>query len=64
LEEKLIYVNGVERKKKILAMQNRVEDLIQIAKTSKEGMYFLVSSVFNIETSFDHIVPSTMQDRI
>jgi hypothetical protein len=43
--------------------QNKVEDLIQHAKSSKEGMYFLVSSIMNIEASRLHIVPTTLQIR-
>jgi hypothetical protein len=37
--------------------------LIQHAKSLKEGMDFLVSSVMNIEASLLHIVPTTMQNR-
>jgi hypothetical protein len=61
LEEKPIDANEVERRKKIAAVRNKVEDLIQRAKSSNEGMDFLVSSVMNIESSFGQIVPSTVQ---
>jgi hypothetical protein len=44
-------------------VQNRVEDLIQYAKSSKEGIDFLVSSIMNIEASLLHIVPTTVQTR-
>jgi hypothetical protein len=42
-------------------VRNKTEDLIQRAKSSHEGMDFLVSSVMNIDTSFDHIAPSLVQ---
>jgi hypothetical protein len=42
-------------------MRNKVDDLIQQAKSSKEGMDFLVSSLMNIEASLCHIIPPTMQ---
>jgi hypothetical protein len=35
--------------------------LIQRAKNSNEGTDFLVTSVINIDASFDQIVPSTVQ---
>jgi hypothetical protein len=47
--------------KRIAAVRNKTEDLIQRAKSSHEGMDFLVSSVMNIDTSFDHIAPSLVQ---
>jgi hypothetical protein len=59
----IIDANEVERKKKIIAVRNKIEDLMQIARTSKEGMNFLVSSVFNIAASLGQIVLSTLQDR-
>jgi hypothetical protein len=34
--------------------------LVQKTKSSHEGMDFLVSSVMNIEASFDHIAPSSV----
>jgi hypothetical protein len=42
-------------------VQNKIDDLIERAKSLHEGMYFLVSSVMNIEVSFDHIAPSSVQ---
>jgi hypothetical protein len=35
--------------------------LIQRAKSSHEAIDFLVSSVMNVEASFDHIAPSSVQ---
>ena len=61
LDEKPIDANEAEKRKKIAAVRNKVEDLIERAKTSDEGMDFLISSVQNIEDSFGHIVPSTVQ---
>jgi hypothetical protein len=61
LDEKPINANELEKRKKIAALRNKIEDLIQRAKTSHEGMDFLVSSVMNIEASFDHIAPSSVQ---
>lgn len=63
LEEKPEDPNEVERRKNISAVRNKVEDLIQRAKSSKEGMDFLLSSVKSIETSFGQIVPTTVQTR-
>jgi hypothetical protein len=37
--------------------------LIQHAKSSKEGMDFLVSSVMNIEASLGSIIPNIVQTR-
>jgi hypothetical protein len=63
LEEKPEDPNEVERRKNKVAVRNNVEDLIQRAKSSKEGMDFLLSSVKSIETSFGQIVPTTVQAR-
>jgi hypothetical protein len=46
---------------KIAVVRSKVEDLIQRAKSSNEGMDFLVTSVTKIEPSFGQIVPSTVQ---
>jgi hypothetical protein len=51
----------VKRRKKITTVRNIVEDLIQRAKSSNEGMDFLVLNVRNVEASFDQIMPSTVQ---
>jgi hypothetical protein len=61
LKEKPVDANEVEKRRKISAVRNKVEDLIQRAKSSNEGMYFLVTSVINIVVSFSQIVPSTVQ---
>jgi hypothetical protein len=61
LEEKPVDVNEVERRRKIAAVRSKVEDLIQRAKSSNEGMDFLVTSVMNIEASFGQIVPTIVQ---
>jgi hypothetical protein len=61
LDEKPIDANEVEKKIKIAAVQNKIEDLIQRAKSSHEGVDFLVSSVMNIGASFDHIAPNSVQ---
>jgi hypothetical protein len=58
LNEKTIYTIKVEKRKKIAVVQNKAEDLIQIAKSSNDAMYLLVSSVLNI--SLGNIAPSTM----
>jgi hypothetical protein len=63
LDEKPIDANEVENWKKISTVRNKVEDLIQQAKGSKEGMDFLVSSVMNIEASLGHILPTAVQTR-
>jgi hypothetical protein len=63
LDKKPIDTYEVKRRKKISTVRNKVEDLIQHAKSSKEGIDFLVSSVMNIEASLLHIIPTTMQTR-
>ena len=61
LEEKVEDANEVEKRKKKAVIRNKIEDLIQRAKSSNEAMDFLVSSVLNIDESLGHIVPSTVQ---
>jgi hypothetical protein len=61
LDEKLIDANELERQKKITAVRNKVEDLIQRAKSSNEWLNFFLSNVMNIESSFDQIIPNTVQ---
>jgi hypothetical protein len=46
----------------ITTVRNKVEDLIQRAKSSNEGLHSLVSNVMSIEASFDQVIPSTMKD--
>jgi hypothetical protein len=62
LEEKPKDAKEVERRKKIAVVRNKVEDLIQRAKSSNEGMDLLVSGVMNLEASFCQIVSSNIQD--
>jgi hypothetical protein len=61
LDEKPIDTSKLKRRKKIATLRNKVEDLIQRDKSSNEGLDFLVSNVMKIETSFDQIIPSTVQ---
>jgi hypothetical protein len=42
-------------------VRNKVEDLIQRAKSSNQGLNFLLSNVMSIESSFDPIIPNTVQ---
>ena len=63
LEEKPMDANEVESRKKISTVRNKLEDLIQLVKGSKEGMDFLVSSMMNLEASLGHIVPTAAQTR-
>jgi hypothetical protein len=63
LDEKPIDANEAEKRKKIAMVRNKVEDLIQHTKSSKEGIDFLVSSVMNIEASLGTIVPTTVQTK-
>jgi hypothetical protein len=59
LEEKVQDANEVEKRKMMIAVRNKIEDLIQIASSSKKAMNFLLSSVRNIDDSLGHIVPCT-----
>jgi hypothetical protein len=61
LDEKPIDTNEIDRRKKITIMRNIVENLIQKAKSSNEGLDFLVSNIRNIEASFDQIMPTAVQ---
>jgi hypothetical protein len=63
LDEKPIDACEMETRKKISTVRNKVEDLIQQAKSSKEGIEFLVASVMNIQDSLGSIVPNTVQNR-
>jgi hypothetical protein len=60
LDEKPMDPIEVEKRKKISMVRNKLEDLIQRAKSSNESIDFLVSSVLNIEGSFGNIALSTM----
>jgi hypothetical protein len=61
LEEKPLDASEVRRRKKIAAIRNKVEDLIQRAKNSNEGIDFLETSVMNIEAALGQIVSNTIQ---
>jgi hypothetical protein len=61
LEEKVKDTNEVGKRKMMAAVRNKMEDLIQRTSSSKEVMYFLLSSVRNIDDSLRHIIPSTVQ---
>jgi hypothetical protein len=49
-----------KKEKKLAVVRNKVEDLIQRAKSSNEAIDFLVSSVLEIEGSLGNIVPTTV----
>jgi predicted transcriptional regulator YdeE len=61
LDEKPIDANEMEKRKIIGAVWNKIEYLIEREKSLHEGTNFLVSSVMNIDASFDHIAPSSVQ---
>jgi hypothetical protein len=61
LLEKPLNANEVRRRKKIAAVRNKVEDLIQKAKNSDEEIDFLATILMNIDASFGQIVPTTVQ---
>lgn len=63
LEENPLDANEAERRRKMAVVQNKVESIIQRAKSSKEGMDFLVSSMTNIEASLSQIIPCSVQSR-
>jgi superfamily II helicase len=48
-------------RKKISAVRNKLEDLIQTAKQSEEGMNFLLSSVLSIEEPLRKTVPAAVK---
>jgi len=47
----------VALRKKILDSRNKFEDLIQMAKSSEQGMDFLYSSLFNLIEPLQKIMP-------
>jgi hypothetical protein len=63
LEENPLDANEAERRRKMAVVRNKVESIIQQAKSSKEGMDFLVSSMTNIEASLSQIIPCSVQSR-
>jgi hypothetical protein len=48
-------------RKKISTVRNKLEDLIQTAKQSDEGMDFLLSSVLSIEEPLSQKVPAAVK---
>jgi hypothetical protein len=63
LDEKAIDAHEVERRKNISIVRNKFEDLIQQAKSSIEGMDFVVSGLMNMQASLHHIASTTVQIR-
>jgi hypothetical protein len=61
LEEKVEDANEVEKRKTMTVVRHKIEGLIQRASSSKEAMYFLLWSVWNIDDSLGHIISSTEQ---
>ena len=59
LEEKPTDSLDAATRKKISTVRDKMEELIQKAKHSNEGMDFLTSSVLNIEAPLDQMVPAT-----
>uniref|UniRef100_A0A453I3L3 Protein FAR1-RELATED SEQUENCE n=1 Tax=Aegilops tauschii subsp. strangulata TaxID=200361 RepID=A0A453I3L3_AEGTS len=59
IEEKATDSLNEATRKKISVVRNKLEDLIQKAKHSDEGMDFLTSSVLNIEAPLDEMVPTS-----
>ena len=49
--------------KKISESRNKFEDLIQLAKNSDHGMYFLYSSLSNLVEPLQKIMPATRVDK-
>ena len=48
-------------RKKISTVRDKMEELIQKAKHSDEGMDFLTSSVLNIEAPLEQMIPAAAQ---
>ena len=61
LEEKPADSLDAAARKKISTVRNNLEDLIQRAKQSDEGMDFLVSSVLSIEEPLNQMVPNAVK---
>ena len=59
IEEKATDSLNEATRKKISVVRNKLDDLIQKAKHSDEGMDFLTSSVLNIEAPLDEMVPTS-----
>ena len=50
-------------RKKISESRNKFEDIIQMAKTSEQGMNFLYSSLSNLVEPLQKITPATRVDK-
>ena len=61
LEEKPADSLDAAARKKISTVRNKLEDLIQRAKQSDEGMDFLVASVLSIEEPLNQMVPNAVK---
>ncbi|KAM0832509.1 hypothetical protein ACQ4PT_064853 [Festuca glaucescens] len=61
LEEKPADCLDAAARKKISTVRNKLEDLIQTAKQSDEGMNFLLSSVLSIEEPLRQKVPAAVK---
>lgn len=64
LEENPLDANEAERRRKMAVVRNKVESIIQQAKSSKEGMDFLVSRVMIMEGTLGKFVPGMVQSRL
>jgi hypothetical protein len=53
----------VARRKKISESRNKFEDLIQMAKTSEQGIDFLYSSLSNLVEPLQKITPTMRVDK-
>nr|XP_040252115.1 protein FAR1-RELATED SEQUENCE 5-like [Aegilops tauschii subsp. strangulata] len=62
LEEKPTDSLDAATRKKISTVRDKMEELIQKAKHSNEGMDFLTSSVLSIEAPLDQMVPAATQN--
>nr|XP_045087276.1 protein FAR1-RELATED SEQUENCE 5-like [Aegilops tauschii subsp. strangulata] len=62
LEEKPTDSLDAATRKKISTVRDKMEELIQKAKHSNEGMDFLTSSVLSIEAPLDQMVPTATQN--
>ena len=61
IEEKATDSLNEATRKKISVVRNKLEDLIQRAKQSDEGMDFLVASVLSIEEPLNQMVPNAVK---
>ncbi|KAG2538509.1 hypothetical protein PVAP13_9NG402000 [Panicum virgatum] len=63
LDEKPKDPREVAMRKKISESRNKFEDIIQMAKTSEQGMDFLYSSLSNLVEPLQKITPATRVDK-